>query len=344
MDESTVAVMLRDLAETPPPPSSVDISRAAVAGRRRVRMRRLMSGASAAGVAAVVALVAMVSTGLPTEGPGPNNPGSMPSAAPAQFDPFLQYAEFGWLPEGSVGSTITIDPRFYFNLSAEFETPAISSDQSAVRRVDLWLAPAGQNVEFGLPDVPAPGSYESTQFNGREAWWFEDGSRTTLRWQYAPQTWAAVDVVLDGPGAGRDVARRVAENVRYGVDLPIRQPFTTTGVPTHWWVCLVMVYRHGQEWDVEVTYAHDLDGDWALTIHAAWPSERVTAVPTTVVDGYPARTDARATYGAGLQLFNVDGMFVDLQYYDAQTGTLLPDGLVGVFRATEFYPDPADWR
>src|SRR5262245_46949023 len=103
MDDSTVTTMLRDLAETPAPPSGGDIARATSAGRR-LRVRRLVSGGSAAvGVTAVVAAIGLLAPGLPPAAP----PAAMPSQAPMQFDPLAQYAAFGWLPDGYTSTTLT---------------------------------------------------------------------------------------------------------------------------------------------------------------------------------------------------------------------------------------------
>jgi RNA polymerase sigma factor (sigma-70 family) len=64
MERSTVHTLLHERAESPAPPSTVDISRAAAAGRHTVRLRRILGGGSAAmAVVAVVGAVVIISGG-----------------------------------------------------------------------------------------------------------------------------------------------------------------------------------------------------------------------------------------------------------------------------------------
>jgi hypothetical protein len=66
--------------------------------------------------------------------------------------------------------------------------------------------------------------------------------------------------------------------------------------------------------------------------------------PTTTVDGYPARTSGLLDGGSGLQLYNVNGVYLEMSTHSAATTATLPGGLVGLFRGMEIYPNPDDWR
>jgi len=48
--------------------------------------------------------------------------------------------------------------------------------------------------------------------------------------------------------------------------------------------------------------------------------------------------------GSGLQLFNVNGIYLELLTHSAATTTQLQGGLVGLFRSLDLNPDPATWR
>lgn len=345
MDDSTVTTLLRELAETPAPPSGVDIARAAAAGRR-MRVRRLLSGGSAAaGVVGVAVAISLLGSGLPST----PSPATMPSDAPMQFDPLVQYAAFGWLPDGYVATTVT-NRRDLLVLSVDYAALPID-DWSTTVTVRLQVAAAGDGgiaPFLALPETLA--SYEQTQVNGRAGWWAENRDFTYLAWEYAPQTWAYIDVWIHVPGVDtrefvRGLARRVAENVRYGADEPLRLPFATTGLPAQWSLSGVEVHRGDGDWSAWATYDDGATGvREVLTIGADsgvrdWGGTGV-GEPNTSIDGQPVRLLTDASGSSILSVYPVEGLFV----YLSTTDTALPGGLEAVFQATEFFPDPADWR
>jgi hypothetical protein len=139
----------------------------------------------------------------------------------------------------------------------------------------------------------------------------------------------------------------VAENVRYGVDARVRLPFATTGVPTPFRVAQVEVTHGEQGSQARVSYFNNVrpeGGYGEVTISTL--STLSDRTPNTTVDGHPAQlaTDPAAGGGSTLLVFDVDGIAVAISTNDALTTAALPDGLEGLFRATEFYSDPADWR
>ena len=141
MDDSTVSTMLRDLADAPAPPSSVDVRRATVTGRRRIRARRIIGGGSAAAsVTAVVAVVGLLATGTPTRSV-PS--GRMPAVAPSHFDPFVQYAAFGWLPEGALGMDLGVN-RDWLRLGAYYDSLGSRLERLYAGRPDSAALAAGR--------------------------------------------------------------------------------------------------------------------------------------------------------------------------------------------------------
>jgi hypothetical protein len=363
MEHETAASLLRDLADSPAPPSTVDVRRAAATGRRRLRVRRMVaSGSAILGVAAVVVgLTHVLGSTAPAAGPSLPLPGAEPStgATSEEFDPLVQYAEFGWVPDGSTGTGISAG-RDWLLVSAYYPGLATSGDdESALAGVYLMLVTAGHGIDvtqytdFAVDPAQAAAGVATDPVNGRPAEWVDvPGSAEVLRWEYAPGAWAAVRVDRNLPGVdAREVARQVAESVRYGVDRPVKLPFATTGVPAQLPVAEVEVNQYADGWSARVSYGAQRTsyGDWPLDI-LTLASDRETgddAVlgdPNTTVDGHPARTSELQDGGSGLQVFNVDGVYVEILTHSAETTGLLPDGLVGLFRATTFFADPADWR
>src|SRR5262245_5185491 len=105
-----LSTMLHDLAESPAPPTTVDIARATRAGRRTVRLRHgLAAGSAALAVAVLAGTIAVVGGGGGTALPPPPAATAtpeptarpLPAAAPAAFDPMVQYADVRSVPAGS---------------------------------------------------------------------------------------------------------------------------------------------------------------------------------------------------------------------------------------------------
>jgi hypothetical protein len=366
MEQETAASLLRDLADSPAPPSTVDVRRAAATGRRRLRVRRMVaSGSAVVGVAAVAVGLTQVLGTAPAAGPSPQLPGAvaepsaLPDVAPEAFDPLVQYAEFGWVPDGSTGGGINTG-RDWLLVSADYPGLATSgNDEPAPAGVYLMLVTAGHGIDvmrftdFAVDPAQAAPGVATDPVNGRPAEWVDvAGPAEVLRWEYAPGAWAAVRVDRNLPGVdAREVARQVAESVRYGVDRPVKLPFATTGVPAQLPAAELRLSRHTDGWSAQVLYGEQRTsyGDWPLSILAVandreTGDQAVLGDPNTTVDGHPARTSDLQDGGSGLQVFNVDGVYVEILTHSAEATTLLPDGLVGLFRATTFFPDPADWR
>ncbi len=364
MERSTVNTLLHDLAESPAPPSTVDISRAAANGRRTVRLHRVLTGGSAAlAVAAVVGILSVVISGGAGVAPGPAPVGSasespappdrpMPEAAPTAFDPMVRYAELGWVPEGATDIGFTAARDW---LSLDVMYPVNGKDPGYVSVV---IVTAGHGVDparysdFAVPVASMPPGLETQPVNDRPAWLSNElGEAHVLRWEYAPGAWAVV--VVRNVEDMKDVARQVATKVRFGVDTPVRLPWHTTALPASFPVRHVQVHQStdGAHWSATVQYGQERTtyGDWPLNITAMKSDAEtgdgaVIGDPNTTVDGHPARTANGLDGGTGLQLYNVNGVYLEMLTHSQQATAQLSSGLVGLFRSMEIYPDPANWR
>ena len=367
-----VTTLLRDLAESPAPPTTVDIAHAAAAGRRRVHLRRFAAASSAALVTVAVLLGVGTYVGGTTALPAPPEPAAssstaaprpMPTAAPTAFDPMVQYAAFGWVPPGAqiVDTTtardwLRLDLRYASAPAPEGSTASPGSDPGAVT---LIVTTAGHGLDIGRPeeyavaaDAMPPGSPVDL-VNGRPAETvMAFGYQPALRWEYAPGAWAMV-LTTDLPGGDPlDVARRVAADIRFGVDGAVTLPFHPDALPSSLRPVEVHVSRVGEHWSAQVDYGVEqklATGDWPLTILAVASTREsgdgaVLGDPTTTVDGHPARTAPLLDGGSALQLYNVNGVYLELTTHSAATTAQLQGGLVGLFRSLDLNPDPATWR
>jgi hypothetical protein len=363
-----VTTLLQDLAESPAPPTTVDIARAAATGRRRVQLRRV--AVSAALVTVVVLLGVGTYVGGTTALPAPPAPAAptsapprpMPTAAPAAFDPLVQYAAFGWVPPGAqITDTSTshhwmsVALRYAGAPAPEGSTATSQPDPGSVTLV-VTAAGYGLNLENTIDPAVLPdamrGGAAAEPVNGRRAeTLMAYGYRPALRWEYAPGAWAAV-LVADLPGQDPlETAHRVAADVRFDDAVPVTLPFRAAAPSAPLYPSVVHVSRAGEHWGVQVDYG---DGQ----VHAQDPPLTILAVastretgdgavigdPTTTVDGHPARTAPLLDGGSALQLFNVNGVYLELTTHSATTTAQLPGGLVGLFRSLDLTPDPARWR
>jgi len=329
----------------------------------------LVTGASAALATGAVLVVAalMLSTGSPVSAPDPASSSSGPSpSAPVHtgtvLDPRVQYADFGWKPDGATMSTVTVG-RGWTVVQAEYipdwalhsasppsgSGSVMGSITLVVATADIqrdgaadWLRVVDQDVP-GLPAQPV---------NGRPAEWVTNET-ATLRWEYAPGAWAAIVSYVTGVDAAQ-TAIHAAQTVRFGVDLPVRLPFHTPDLPAGLPLQRLSVSQGvGQQWSAEASYGTELTpySEWPLTIRAELNPPgtlQASSSPephhTTALGGHDAVITSKPDGGTELTLDDVDGINVDITTHDAQTTALLDGGLEGLFLSTEFLSDPADWR
>ncbi|MFC0005447.1 hypothetical protein [Micromonospora siamensis] len=363
--------LLEPLRDSPLPPSGVDLHRAVRDGRRRIRHRRIATAATAG--LAVVALVATAPTlldrgdrpapppvaAVPTATGTPTPAAPLPDRAPAAFDPARQYADLGWLPAGLTDRTV-VTRSTQLTLYAAAPQPGGEG-----MRLMLRMVPRGSDIALADDDnfVRPAGSAGTSGLTaaepvaGRPAWWNPVavvGRGAALRWQYAPGAWAEVGLI--NVPAGTDpqaLVRRIALDIRYAVDRPIPVPVAFRALPS---TLKPMSYqvttRPGGGWDARLAYGtgkRTKYGDWPLTVQLMpRTSEKgdgsVLADPDSTIDGHPARRRTSGDGGASLQVYNVQGLYVEITANDEATLRALGGDLDGLFRGTTFRPRISDWR
>jgi hypothetical protein len=358
--------LLAPLRDDPLPPSSVDIGLAIVHGRRHVRRRRI-TGMLAAGLS----VIALVGTVITVRGHGdelsltPAQP--LPSEAPSAFDPMARYATFGWLPRGQ---TVT-------STSTALDQLLVRSSAGAVHDpdgIELRLVTAGHDIALAASEdfVTEPGSTAgwtevtgADPVNGRSALWNAKAAPggAALRWEYASNAWAEV-IVHGAQGDGgrgeadaRVTARLVAERIRYGVNEPMRLPFGIEGLPTSFRPMQVTITTPtGAEgrWSVQVGYGagrRSPFGDWPITVTLSprRPGDQPGngdggGTPNGTLGQLPVRRSHTADGGESLQVYDVQGLQLELGTHDEVTTDRFPGGVDGIFRVMTFHPDPEDWQ
>ncbi|MFD0577373.1 hypothetical protein [Dactylosporangium darangshiense] len=336
MDGGAVHALLKTVADSEAPATTVDIGRAAATGRRNARLRQ----AAIACAAALTALVIVAGAGLMIGSRPERTSPPLEVAAPASFETLVQYAEFGWLPDGLTDRTTRTEPDVQRLVAS-----ATSKTGVDARMVELAAVPAGHTIEL-------EGGSDADPVLGRPARWGVVEGGTALQWQYAPGAWASV-TVWDATDP-RAVARHVAESARFGVNRAIRLPVRATGLPQPFQLASVVVSQSTATggWSAELGYSDtgkrtDL-GDWPLSMLALNSSMRTgdggtVGDPNTTLDGHPARRTDGADGGKGLQVFDVDGVYLELATHAPATTGRLPGGLDGLFRGLQVARDPAGW-
>ncbi|WP_446212178.1 hypothetical protein [Micromonospora sp. IBSANI012] len=365
--------LLAPLRDVPLPPSAVDLHRAVRDGRRQVRRRRIAATATA-GLAVVAVLAAAPVLVGRADRPTPVTPAitpsptataaPMPAAAPAAFDPARQYAEFGWVPPVMTDRTVrTGTDQLALTASAPQTSQLPVKDAPAA---ELRLVSAGRDITLGIDRdfavaagrAGSAGLEPAEPVNGRTARWNANATveprSAALRWEYAPGAWAEVIVRHTPVSAGdpRAVARRIALDIRYAVDWPIRLPvrFATPPAGLKPMAYLVTRRAHGG-WDVELSYGagkRTKYGDWPLVVLVlplTFPTgDGVIAPPDSRIDGHPARRRSSVDGGASLQVYWVQGLYLEMTAHDKATLRKLGGNLDGLFRSATLHPEVDDWR
>jgi hypothetical protein len=260
MEEDTVRALLTKIADTPePPPVRIDIEQARRDGRRRQLTARAAIPAAAL-IAAAVALgviVAVPHALYPPErtrpSAAPSKPaGPVPVTAPAQFNPLVPYANFGWLPSGF--SQDAVSARWSpFQSSPTSLTLGAQDAGSRTLLLTVNARGACQVSAAGPVDSAAqchivmgePGASKAPDVNGRPAWYFGYGD--SIAWEYAPSAWATLGAGMDettpasyaqerAPSTQtKALLHQVASQVKFGQQQPIVLPFQmSAGLPKGW--------------------------------------------------------------------------------------------------------------
>ncbi|SCE84605.1 hypothetical protein [Micromonospora mirobrigensis] len=364
--------LLEPLRDTPLPPSGVDLHRAVRDGRRRIRHRRIAASATAG--LAVVALVATAPTlldprdrpapppvaALPTATAAPTAAAPLPDRAPTAFDPARQYADLGWLPAGLTDRTVVTGPTRLTMYAAS--PPQVVGEGM---RLMLRMVPRGHDIALADDDffdrpagsVGTAGLTAAEPVAGRPAWWNSlpvVGRGAALRWQYAPGAWAEVGLINVPDGTDpQALVRRIALDIRYAVDRPVRLPVAFRTLPSALKpMSFQVTTRSGGGWDARLAYGagkRTKYGDWPLTVQLMpRTSEKgdgsVLADPDSTLDGHPARRRTSGAGGASLQVYNAQGLYLELTANDGATLRALGGDLDELFRGAVLRPKVADWR
>ncbi|MEH0820946.1 MULTISPECIES: hypothetical protein [unclassified Micromonospora] len=367
--------LLAPLRDVPLPPSVVDLHRAVRDGRRQVRRRRIAATATAG--LAVVAVLAAAPALLgradrsppvtPAATPSPTATAApMPATAPATFDPTEQYAEFGWLPAGLTDRSVRTGTNQFALIASTPETSQLPVKDAPA--VELRIVSAGRDIALGIERdfavaagrAGSAGLEPAEPVNGRTARWNANATveprSAALRWEYAPGAWAEVIVryLPESAGDPRAAARRIALDVRYAVDRPIRLPVRFDAPPAGLKpMAYVVSVRSSGSWDVELSYGagkRTKYGDWPLAVlilprkSVSGDHGGVIGDPTSRIDGHPARRSSSLDGGATLQVYGVQGLYLEMSAHDRATLRRLGGNLDGLFRSATLQPKVADWR
>ncbi|MBM7491839.1 hypothetical protein JOD64_003061 [Micromonospora luteifusca] len=392
IEDMDVARLMRAEVEAAEKPSAVNIERAMIAGRRQ-RWYARSAGAALAVVAVAVGAVTvpglvapdrssppsleMVGALAPLEpytGEVTSPDASRIPAALETIDPTVQYVRFGWLPSGlaslQYGAGLSQtgglgvflnghagDPQNWGGVSVHLYPKGVTPPAPQVMGIDqraptVSTAPApdvrGAAATFTLYDV--------------------DGTdRLSLRWQYAPDGWAAVDVSPWAAGQdAREIALHVAQKLRFSTTERVQMPAQVMGVPQN----LRLIYAtvngpltpDGWRWYASVSYSAEPPTanpgtQWAKTLDVSFSpyvvmTDKIRAElngkllhepPNTTIDGHQAAFYAAAdpSWMERLDVLDVRGMVVRI---DAHRGTLDEQGTKGLFQRLDLAGAKPDWR
>ena len=346
MDETALRKLLDSAVTSEPPirPVGDKVLRAGVRLRRR---RRVALAAIPVLAAATVTAVVLATPAAPGR-PAAIGPGRPAAVVPHEFSPFIAYAAFGWLPAGY---------KLLFGGTTRGSTYQVAGQPGGVTRPWYLLAyPAGGcqlSKARGLickayyPFGPLALTSRAPDINGHRAYWATayahlPSPETVLAWQYAPGSWAVLELGKTKPldAHWRQVAVKAASHVRFGVGAapPVGFPVRLTGVPASWhlisgvraWMPFwngVTYRHHGQvlyasEWSVSTTAASTgprAGPRFLITIGLA-AQYNFCRVPTQhpavhkVVNGYPVTVN-RGPVAQQLCATDADGLFVTIQEF-----------------------------
>jgi hypothetical protein len=368
MKELDVRTLLADLADTPPPPSRVDVEGAMTTARRRARAKTWTSVAASI---LVVGAAAGVTYTVIERPPPATTVTTVPTVAqaPGRFDPLTRYASFGWLPEEPQltwqNTLITTDR---FDLSATEHAPGFLDQPTPLVSVNVRLYAAGvvpqteQPLEAWSPEGKRTVEYgpvtEAPAVNGARAYWVgvpEEPAKVILKWRYTPDGWA--ELSADGlTGDVRATMHRIAGAVHLGGMERIRFPFHLTGLSPALRPTSSQSTQNGPDepWSTILDLNTQADGKGPGLSVAVRPTNLADAhTPNTTVDGRPARREqvdgdhlGVPQYSDRLFVNDVDGLQASI-FIDAKTpaaaAPLASDGVLSVYKALTLHPDRADW-
>ncbi|MFG2047814.1 hypothetical protein ACGFIW_10350 [Micromonospora sp. NPDC048935] len=394
IDEMDVARLMRAEFEAAEPPSAVvNIERAMTAGRRQ-RWYARSAGAALAVVAVVVGAVTVPGLVAPADRspslgpfgtPAPLEPsaGKTPSpdtsripAALETIDPTIQYVRFGWLPSGLARLSYSAG-QMQLGLGVSLSGHAPGSPNPGWMGVSVDLYPKGVTPKapqvMGIDQrAPVVSTAPAPDVRGEAATFTlydvdGDTDRLSLRWQYAPDGWAEVDVTPWAAGQdAREIALHVAQTLRFSTTERVQMPGQVTGLPQRLRPICVSVdgplTPDGWRWYADVDYsAEPLNADHYAVgsktlkvsffpyvemtdkIRAELQGKELYRTPNTTIDGHQASflKAEDPEWLESLEVFDVRGMAVQ---FDARRGALDEPGTKGLFQHLDLAGARPDWR
>jgi hypothetical protein len=328
------AQALPDVAVPDLPASAVTDTRAAVRGKLINRRRTAV-------VAAIVvaALGAALTVGLLLDPAKPHRAADKQIDG-SRFDPLRRTLRVGWLPPGltatwNIGGAVQ-----------QFEGREPMGRKGDGLLVDVWArgVPIPKDRFLGLDLEERP----TAPINGHAAWCLAPkgaaGSCQSLKWQYAPDSWAFVFYAGTlGPDEGSTaaVARRVAESVSLTADVPVRLPFRLSGQAAKLYVLETMVGEPSdtakKPWAAGLTLTDGKGGSYGanvlITVHGAPDRLDKDGPANTTVDGQQARRDDNS-----LVVWGVHGTRLSIAVQDR------PWNPQDYYGDIQWSHDPADYR
>ena len=206
---------------------------------------RRVVGWGAAALAALLLAIAAVAVALAA---APGRPAAIAPVRPAavvadQFSPFIAYAAFGWLPagykllEGGTTRGSTYQVAWRPSLSTAWYLLAYPAGGCQLTKA------RGLMCKAYYPFGPLALTSRAPDINGHRAYWataYADlpSPKRVLAWQYAPGSWAVLELGKTKPldAHWRQVAVKAASHVRFGVHAapPVAFPVQLTGLPASW--------------------------------------------------------------------------------------------------------------
>ena len=123
--------------------------------------------------------------------------------APGQFDPFVPYAAFGWLPYGF--SEGAVSPLWANPFQSAPASLTLGAENAGLRTLLLTVNARGAcQASATMPANPTaqcliitghPGTSKAPDVNGGPAWYFAYGAQ--IAWEYAPDAWATLAAGVD---------------------------------------------------------------------------------------------------------------------------------------------------
>jgi hypothetical protein len=240
MDETALRKLLEGALTSEPPigPVGDKVLRAGVRLRRRRRATLAAISALAAATVTAVALAAAASGR-----PAAIAPVRPTTVVPHQFSPFVAYAAFGWLPAGyklleggtTRGSTYqvagrpSLSPRPWYLLGYPAGGCQLTKARGLMCKAYYPFGPLA--LTSRAPDISGHRAYWATAYAHLP-------SEPVLAWQYAPGSWAVLELGKTKPldTHWRQVAVKAASHVRFGVHAapPVAFPLRLTGLPASW--------------------------------------------------------------------------------------------------------------